>query len=166
MQQSTWLFQSVSKKNTKQTSSTDQNLSTFIILIYTCFLLLRYTPHLRACLHMPTSELGFLLWNTGLPITSQSYPVFITLYYDCLVYRHILSPDDQDILQKDLTSLEQWTWGMRFNPAKCISISSVSVVHGLIRTSCTHCVVRSFRKKMRLNTWEYSSATPWTGAVT
>ena len=40
---------------------------------------------------------------------------------DCLLYRTIASKEDQQILQQDLTSLEQWgvRWGMRFNASKC-----------------------------------------------
>ena len=40
---------------------------------------------------------------------------------DCLVYREICTPEDQQILQNDLHSLQKWTetWGMRFNPGKC-----------------------------------------------
>jgi len=67
----------------------------------------------------------FLLFINDLP-AHLSPDTSVRLFADdCLVYRHILSPDDQDILQKDLTSLEQWTntWGMRFNPAKCTILS-------------------------------------------
>ncbi len=40
---------------------------------------------------------------------------------DCLLYRSIKSPEDQAILQRDLTALESWaqTWGMAFNAKKC-----------------------------------------------
>ena len=39
---------------------------------------------------------------------------------DCLVYRRIKSPEDQQMLQ-NLHSLQQWAerWGMRFNASKC-----------------------------------------------
>ena len=44
---------------------------------------------------------------------------------DCLIYRPIRSREDQDILQGDLDSLEQWSdiWGMKFNPSKCTIMS-------------------------------------------
>ena len=40
---------------------------------------------------------------------------------DCLAYKEIKTPDDQQTLQKDLTSLQLWAerWGMKFNPSKC-----------------------------------------------
>ncbi len=63
----------------------------------------------------------FLLFINDLP--AQVSPGTITLLFadDCLVYREINSPQDQDILQRDLAALDHWahTWGMRFNPAKC-----------------------------------------------
>ena len=51
-----------------------------------------------------------------------SQGTFIRLFADdCLAYRRIQTAEDQDILQKDLKALNDWTlkWGMRFNPAKC-----------------------------------------------
>ena len=40
---------------------------------------------------------------------------------DCLLYRIIKSPSDADMLQKDLSSLVEWTdkWQMSFNSSKC-----------------------------------------------
>ena len=40
---------------------------------------------------------------------------------DCLLYRAIHGPRDQQILQDDLTKLQAWAsdWGMRFNASKC-----------------------------------------------
>jgi hypothetical protein len=40
---------------------------------------------------------------------------------DCLLYREITNSDDQEKLQKDLNSLEDWChdWGMSFNAKKC-----------------------------------------------
>ena len=46
---------------------------------------------------------------------------------DCLLYREIKTREDQEILQKDLESLEIWAkaWGMRFNAKKCYILSIV-----------------------------------------
>jgi ribonuclease P/MRP protein subunit RPP40 len=40
---------------------------------------------------------------------------------DCLLYRHIKSVQDTEILQRDLDNLAAWerTWQMEFNPSKC-----------------------------------------------
>ena len=40
---------------------------------------------------------------------------------DCLLYRVIKSPHDHEVLQKDLTSLYEWSckWQMSFNISKC-----------------------------------------------
>ena len=50
---------------------------------------------------------------------------------DCLLYREIRSPSDQEKLQTDLKNLETWaqTWGMRFNAKKCyiLSVSSKGI---------------------------------------
>ena len=45
---------------------------------------------------------------------------------DCLVYRLINCIEDLVQLQKDLTSLHEWSikWDMRFNPKKCYIIST------------------------------------------
>ena len=42
-----------------------------------------------------------------------------------MLYRAVKSTEDQLTLQKDLESLSQWatTWGMRFNPSKCIILT-------------------------------------------
>ncbi|CAH1266560.1 Hypp3419 [Branchiostoma lanceolatum] len=44
---------------------------------------------------------------------------------DCLVYREIRGQEDQVILQRDLVALQDWatTWGMKFNPKKCNTMS-------------------------------------------
>ena len=50
----------------------------------------------------------------------------IRLYTDAiLMYRVINSVDDHYNLQRDLTSLENWsdTWQMKFNPAKCVHLA-------------------------------------------
>ena len=41
------------------------------------------------------------------------------------MYRVIDSVDDHYNLQRDLTSLENWsdTWQMKFNPAKCVHLA-------------------------------------------
>lgn len=43
---------------------------------------------------------------------------------DCLLYRTINSPQDGEILQKDLDRLHKWTntWQMKFNIEKCHSM--------------------------------------------
>ena len=63
----------------------------------------------------------FLIYINDMPNT-VSQGTFIRLFADdCLAYRRIQTAEDQDILQKDLKALNDWTlkWGMRFNPAKC-----------------------------------------------
>jgi hypothetical protein len=39
---------------------------------------------------------------------------------DCLLYRHVNSQNDSDLLQKDLSALEKWEeeWQMSFHPQK------------------------------------------------
>ena len=61
----------------------------------------------------------FLIYINDIPNT-VSQGTFIRLFADdCLAYRRIQTAEDQDILQKDLKALNDWTlkWGMRFNPA-------------------------------------------------
>jgi hypothetical protein len=43
---------------------------------------------------------------------------------DCLLYRNLNNQSDSELLQKDLTNLENWekTWQMKFNPEKCYVI--------------------------------------------
>ena len=43
---------------------------------------------------------------------------------DCLLFKSITTARDQQLLQSDLTSLEQWEddWQMEFNPSKCTVI--------------------------------------------
>lgn len=47
-----------------------------------------------------------------------------------MLYRHIQSPADQNVLQQDLYHLEQWaaTWQMTFAPTKCY-IMSITLKH-------------------------------------
>ena len=57
----------------------------------------------------------FLCFINDLPDCVQSS---VRLFADdCLLYRPIKSPEDQHILQQDLSALEAWTvkWGMKFN---------------------------------------------------
>ena len=44
---------------------------------------------------------------------------------DCLLYRTIQNPNDQEIIQNDLAALERWAndWGMKFNATKCYVMS-------------------------------------------
>jgi len=72
----------------------------------------------------------FLLHINDLPSVVNST---ICLFADdCLIYRPIRSREDQDILQRDLDSLEQWSdiWGMKFSPSKC-NIMSIAIIRSL-----------------------------------
>ena len=63
----------------------------------------------------------FLIYINDMPGV-VSTGTFVRLFADdCLVYRQIQSVEDQNILQRDLLSLQLWAdrWGMRFNPQKC-----------------------------------------------
>ena len=44
---------------------------------------------------------------------------------DCLLYQSVKCTQDQLDLQRDLTSLHEWSlkWGMNFNPSKCVILS-------------------------------------------
>ena len=50
---------------------------------------------------------------------------------DCLLYQHIHTPHDADVLQEDLLSLEQWAnrWLMKFNPIKCVMLTVINKIH-------------------------------------
>ena len=68
--------------------------------------------------------LGPLLFNiyiNDMPQTVTEGTSIRLFADDCLVYRRIESPEDQQILQNDLHNLQQWAerWGMRFNASKC-----------------------------------------------
>lgn len=62
----------------------------------------------------------FLTFINDLPdcVKSSSAKLFAD---DCLLFRKIVNHSDSDLLQADLTALEQWelTWQMSFNPSKC-----------------------------------------------
>ncbi len=69
----------------------------------------------------------FLLFINDLPahVTSQ-----VRLFAnDCLLYRTLKSGVDQKTLQQDLKQLGLWasTWGMRFNPSKCVIMTITRV---------------------------------------
>ena len=61
----------------------------------------------------------FLIFINDLPeYVSSSARLFAD---DCILYRKISSPDDHNILQDDLNSLQKWEsdWLLQFNPDKC-----------------------------------------------
>jgi hypothetical protein len=61
---------------------------------------------------------------------------------DCLLYRHVNSQNDSDLLQKDLSALEKWEeeWQMSFHPQKCTVIRIATNQRHVIPTQCTlHC---------------------------
>lgn len=64
----------------------------------------------------------FLVYINDLPQVTSEGTTGRLFADDCLVYREIYSQQDHAILQRDLHALEQWakTWGMRFNPKKCV----------------------------------------------
>ena len=68
----------------------------------------------------------FLVFINDLPQQVSAGTTIWLLADDCLIYRQIKYPKDQDILQCDLESLEKWikVWGMRFNPTKCTVLRS------------------------------------------
>lgn len=63
----------------------------------------------------------FLLFINDIGINLNAGTSIRLFADDCLIYRPIRSPQDQVLLQQDLSSLQAWstTWGMRFNPSKC-----------------------------------------------
>ena len=80
----------------------------------------------------------FLLYVNDIPDNINST---VRLFADdCLVYRTIDNPSDQQILQDDLNKLEQWQnkWQMNFNPSKCyiLSISSKKCFKSPVYTLC------------------------------
>jgi hypothetical protein len=74
---------------------------------------------------------------------------------DCLLYRHVNSQNDSDLLQKDLSALGKWEeeWQMSFHPQKCTVIRLATNQRHVIPTDSgsilecrsSHCrVSRSF----------------------
>ena len=74
----------------------------------------------------------FLLFINNIPDGLTSGTRIRLFADDCLVYRPIRSPADQQILQNDLLCLEKWsnTWGMHFNPSKCNILSTRPGIKG------------------------------------
>ena len=58
---------------------------------------------------------------------------------DCLLYRHVNSQNDSDLLQKDLSALEKWEeeWPMSFHPQKCTVIRRATNQRHVIPTQYT-----------------------------
>ena len=80
----------------------------------------------------------FLLYINDLPDCVKSN---VRLFADdCLLYREIVTCEDQAALQEDLLALEKWTldWGMKFNPGKCtvLTVSRGPQVHSKMYSLC------------------------------
>ena len=58
---------------------------------------------------------------------------------DCLLYRHVNSQNDSDLLQQDLSALEKWEeeWQMSFHPQKCTVIRIATNQRHVIPTQYT-----------------------------
>ncbi len=63
----------------------------------------------------------FLLYINDLPSVLSPSTACRLFADDCLIYRSIISDEDQVTLQRDLEALHDWgqTWGLRFNVKKC-----------------------------------------------
>ena len=63
----------------------------------------------------------FLIYINDLPDNVSPGTTTRLFADDCLVYWEVKGIDDQEVLQKDLQSLQEWAtrWGMRFNAKKC-----------------------------------------------
>ena len=63
----------------------------------------------------------FLIYINDLPDNVSPGTTMRLFVDDCLVYREVKGIDGQEVLQKDLQSLQEWAtrWGMRFNAKKC-----------------------------------------------
>ena len=63
----------------------------------------------------------FLIYINDLPDNVSPGTTTRLFVDDCLVYWEVKGIDDQEVLQKDLQSLQEWAtrWGMRFNAKKC-----------------------------------------------
>ena len=61
----------------------------------------------------------FLAYINDLPMNLSATPRLFA--DDCLLYREIATPEDGQLLQRDLDQLQQWEidWSMEFNPGKC-----------------------------------------------
>ena len=71
------------------------------------------------------SVLGPILFLTFINDMPESVSSRCHLFADdSIIYREVITESDCDILQEDLLQLEKWekTWGMSFNPTKCIII--------------------------------------------
>ncbi|KAI8517809.1 hypothetical protein Bbelb_038260 [Branchiostoma belcheri] len=73
-------------------------------------------------LHITASEVPS---TNGLDHSSKTGTTGRLFADDCFVYREIRGQDDQVILQRDLIASQDWatTWGMKFNPQKCKTMS-------------------------------------------
>ena len=91
-------------------------------------------------------------------------PVTTTCLFadNCLVYRKVKGIDDQEVLQNDLQSLQEWAtrWGMRFNAKKC---NIIHVSRNKPNTISTACAGKFFRKLNMRNIWALPSVPTWSG---
>ena len=80
--------------------------------------------------------LMFLIYINDIADHIDSFTRIRLFADDCLLYRVIQSPQDTEILQKDLTSLCNWAekWQMKFNTAKCKTVRITTKKHPLIKS--------------------------------